>query len=264
MNSDIINSDKLLFVCANPGSGGYRLGRILSCFNNVFWYSNGRNGHDPWLVYVNNRVSGKQISENHYDRYIGHQMVPLAGKRIECYWNDTDLDYFYNNVWSDKMLSCGATAIIKNNMYISWIVHDTPQYIRNRFPNAKIVNLIDTNISQVSNRYVQTTALYPAFIKNSELKPTYDTKHTEILKYNPNPTYRDLWMWNTYKEATFSEFKTNEYLEYVNELLYTLNQEKKIENPNYFSLTWDSLSVDSLRDYLKSTSIDIRFNELLV
>lgn len=258
--SNVLEHDKLLFICANPGAGGYKLGRIISCFNNVFWYSNGRNGYTPWDIYQNDRVAGKNISGKHYDRYIGYQMVPLAGERIECYWEQDDIDTFYNTVWATEMLKSGAISIMDNDMYISWIVHDTPQYIRSRFPNAKIVNLFDTDIDQIAKRYLTTTSHFPVYFNKDTLKPTYlnDYARTldELMTLNPKPRIKDLWMWKTHQAPIFDKECRSEYLEDITKMLEVYNNDKKIESPSYLSLTLDSLSVDTLQKYLNSTAVN--------
>jgi len=258
--SNVLEHDKLLFICANPGAYGYKLGRIISCFNNVFWYANGRNGYNPWDIYQNDRVAGKNISGRHYDRYIGYQMVPLVGERIECYWEQDDLDIFYNEVWATEMLKSGAISVMDNDMYISWIVHDTPQYIRSRFPNAKIVNLIDTDIDKIANRYLTKTSHFPAYFNKDDLKPTYLNDYAktldELMSLTPKPRIKDLWMWNTHQDPEFDKSKREEYLKQITLMLTNLNEEKKIESPSYFNLTMNSLSIDALQEYLESNFVD--------
>jgi hypothetical protein len=268
MNSDIIQSNKLLFICANPGSGGYRLSRIISCLDNVFWYSNGRNGIYPWTVYNNSRVAGKEISEYHYDRYIGHQMVPLVGERIESYWNADDLDNYYNNIWADKMLSSGATSITKNNMYISWVVHDLPDYILARFPNAKIINLIDDDIDVVVNRYLETTALFPIILRNTDIKPVYKTEHAVLVdrltKTNKLATYRDLWAIKYKNVHSYSNLLFDqEFKQYLENMFNYLHNIKLKRNPSYYSTSWSSFNVDEIKSYLGSNIIENNYQLLL-
>jgi hypothetical protein len=59
------NNTNYLFILANQGAGGHRLGRIISCFNNVYWYSSKHNGEHPWDVFFTEAVSGKNISQYH-------------------------------------------------------------------------------------------------------------------------------------------------------------------------------------------------------
>lgn len=267
-NSDIIQSNKLLFVCANPGAGGYRLGRIISCLDNVFWYSNGRNGKDPWTVYKNDRVAGKTISQYHYDRYIGYQMVPLVGERIERYWDKNDLDNYYNNVWSEYMLSSGASAIAKNNMYITWIVHDLPEYVLSRFPNAKVINLVDDNASSTIDRYLETTALFPIILRNENIKPKYKTDYARLVdsltEKNEFATYRDLWALQNKKEFSYSLEFDQEYKKYITDVFLKLHFEKTKINSSYLSVNWSLFNIDEIKSYLGSSFVDKNYCSLMV
>jgi hypothetical protein len=109
------NSPNYLFILANPGSGGHRLGRIISCISNVYWYRHIKNGIHPWDVFFTDKVSGKNISQYHYDRLVGDNSIPLLGERIERWWNTEDYNIFYNEVWSTQIVKFQS---ILDNQYI--------------------------------------------------------------------------------------------------------------------------------------------------
>lgn len=263
---DYINSNKLLFVLATPGGGGNRLGRIVSCCDNVFWYANEtKNGITPWDIFSTNVVKGRNISPYHYDRRTKKNMIPLAGERIEKFWDNTDLDTLYNVNWQSDMTLAGADEIINRGQYITWVLHDDPEYMLSRFPNAKVINLIDDDINEVVSRYLSTTALFPINIENTRLKPA-DSKFikslTELMIINSSPTYRDHWAWENFNKAVYDSSLDAMYLEFVNAYISDLHI-KKQRSTCGLNVKWSYLGIDSILSYLGSNTVDENYIKLL-
>jgi hypothetical protein len=235
------------------------LGRLASCLNNVHWYSHLLNGECPWDVNYNNVVLGKNISPYHYDRYIDQNTVPLLGERIERYWNESDHDHFYNHIWATQMTKCGADNVMQNGNYISWIVHDLPSTLLSRFPNAKILNLIDDDLDQLVDRYKTTTALFPVHIKSFCLKPSYKNKFTQSIELlmvsNSNPTYRDFWAWTEFQLPEYQDRLEIYYNQYLRTTLGKLLENKKRET-QCLNLSWANLDINVIKKYLNSSTID--------
>lgn len=260
------DSSNLLFICSTPGGAGYRLGRLLSCFNNVYWYCNRRNGEVPWDIFLSNEVKGRLISPYHYDRRTSKNMIPLVGERIEKYWNDSDLQFYYQTVWNQQMNIADAGSIIDHN-YISWVIHDTPAYILSLFPNAKIINLIDTDIDQVVERYLATTSLFPIKFENKNVKPEYFTKYAadvdNLEKINISATQRDFWAWEMYNTPIYNKTMDNAYYLYVKDLLYTLHNKKNINEDGWINVSWNNIDILKIQEFLNSDNIDINYKKLL-
>jgi hypothetical protein len=265
---DYINSNKLLFVCALPGGSGYRFGRLLSCFNNVYWYANKRNGDVPWQFACNQEVKGKAISPYHYDRRTSKNMIPLVGERIERYWNNKDLDQYYTSTWTSLMESAGANELISQGQYVSWIVHDAPAQIINKFPNSKIINLIDGDVNSIINRYKETTALFPVSIENSHIKPSYKTEYAvsleELKMINDLPSYKDLWAWQTFKIPKYFRKLDSAYIDYLTEYMRNLSEQKRIQDTeNILTVSWKDLDLDVVKDFLNASYLDKNYLSLL-
>jgi hypothetical protein len=264
---DYLNSDKLLFICASPAASGYRLGRIVSCIDNVYWYRNKRNGDVPYNTFYSEDVKGKSISQYHYDRRTKTNMIPLVGERIEKYWKNEDINYYYSTVWTRMMDVSGAKEIIDQGKFISWIIHDNPKSILNRFPNCKVINLIDDDIGSVATRYLETTALFPAKLENKNIKPTYYNEYAESLinlqKLNADPTYRDLWAWEKYKIEKYHDSLANEYYRQIFNELTVLNSLKKIIDPKCLTVSWSTFRIEEVLKFLNSKDIDINYKILL-
>lgn len=264
---DLTNSEYLLFICATPGNGGHRLGRIISCFDNVYWYSHPNNGKDPSDIFYNEVVKGKSISPYHYDRLTEISMIPLVGERIEKYWHEEDYDYFYRVVWNELITEAGAADIIIQKKYLTWIIHDDPNYIRSRFPNSKIINLIDNDIDQVVNRYLKTTAYFPASIDNPKTKPYYQTIYAtqleKIKQVNKKPTLRDMWAWVNYEKYFFDDIMLPQYFLEIKKEISDLNLKKTKAYNNMLNINWETLNIDNLKNFLNASNIDHNYIKLL-
>jgi hypothetical protein len=271
---DYSNSDKLIFILASAGGGGHRLGRIVCCFNNVFWYEAIRNGKYPWRIFPSDQVKGKDISPYHFDRRTNTDMIPLVGERIERFWNAEDFNTLYSTVWNQQMSAAGADAIISNGKSLVWVIHDTAEYILAKFPNAKIINLVDQDINYVIERYLKTTALFPVTIENRNLKPGYVNRHAQLIDdlliaraplsaCQDDPTYRDLWAWEYNQQPIYTEDLDSEYKSYISTLLKAQHIERIKESPNYINVTWDNLNIESIKSFIGATSIDENYKFLL-
>ena len=268
MSIDYYNSDHLLFVVASAGAGGHRLGRIVSCIDNVYWYADAKtNGLNPWDIFSTNLVKGKDISPYHFDRLTPKNVVPLIGERVEHYWLDKDLNLYYKQNWVEAMNLAGADNIIDSGKYLLWVLHDTPQYLLSRFPKSKIINLIDTNVDATIDRYIATTALFPITINNKSIKPNYQNDYAmnldNLRKINPTPTYRDFWSWSNHQIPFYSTKFDLEYKKYVSSMILQQHAERIKENPEYINVTWDDLNVRDIIKYLGANSIDENYIKLL-
>lgn len=261
---NIFDSQNFLFILASPGAGGHRLGRIISCINNVYWYTHTKNGEKPWDVFFNNSVSGKSISQYHYDRLVGEMgSVPLVGERIERWWNIEDHNNFYNNVWAKEIIKFQK---ILEDQYIHWVLHDVPENLLTRFPNSKIISLIDNDVRAVANRHIATTSKFPCYYHHSNLKPSYLNEHasmaTALHNIKPDATERDLWIFKNYKVSANYE---KDYEESVYNKILTDNAVRNsFEDPRHKKITWESLDLSQVIDFLKADTIDSNYKFLIV
>jgi hypothetical protein len=273
---DYTNSDRLLFVLASPAGGGYRLARIISCFDNVHWYSCQNNGLHPWSVYRADpknpspspfKVKGRDISKYHFDRRTKNGMIPLLGERIEKFWEVDELDILYKENWNNEFLTSRGADIVASGKYVLWVLHDIPTTLQNRFPNAKIISLLDDDPYEVITRYLTTTALFPFKIENKNLKPIVDNQVSknlsELEKLNPNPTYRDYWAWTTKGIAEYSTLFKKDYTTYVSSIIFHQRTEMSKENPKCLKVSWDSLDIDLIKNFIASESIDPNYIKLI-
>jgi hypothetical protein len=250
----VFNNNNYLFVLANQGAGGHRLGRLVSCFNNVYWYSSAHNGVNPWDIFFDNKVTGKSISAYHYDRTVDNKTLPIVGERILKWWDRKDYKKFYNTVWTNEI----KKITIPKNIFMHWVLHDTPEEIHEVFPQAKIVSLIDTDIDLVADRYMETTANFPCAINHFNLKPPYKNQYATNIDALVNPTEQELWF-HTNKNST-----QQDYINYIKENLTLLNNARQsYTNKNYITVTWDTLNLDNLKNFLNADTINHHYTKLL-
>ena len=256
-------SDKLLFVLASPGGGGHRLGRIVSCLDNVYWYSHEFNGLNPYDVSYNNVVNGKDISPYHFDRLHKNKILPVVGERLERYFDSADYDEVYD-LWNNHMDSAGIDQIMENK-YVLYVLHDKPENILKRFPNCKIINLVDIDIELTADRYMNTTALFPIHINSIVPKPryinTFNEKLIELRSVTSKPTYRDFWAYTKYNTLYVTDYDM-EYKKYVIKII-TEHNNSSITDYRVTNITWEGMEVLKLIQFCNSQSIDSNYTKLL-
>lgn len=183
-------SSKLLIINSLSGGGGFRLGRILSCHEKVYWYSHPDNGSQPWTFATTDAVKETAFSRYHYDRILPDgTYLPLIGSRIEKYW---DNEGWLEN-WHATMRGMDLPA-----GYLTYIVHDSPAYLRKRFPDSLIFNLIgDANLA--TKRHMMTSANFRIDYAMDGQLPTHKSEWVKdrdaLLARNPTATVKDLWMY---------------------------------------------------------------------
>lgn len=229
-----MNGAKLLIINSLQGAGGHRLGRILSCFEDVYWYSHPNNGLEPWSLALNNKIKESAISKYHYDRILSNgESIPLIGSRIEKYWDSPK--------WYDNWLSIMNTLDLPDK-FLTFVVHDSPKYLRSFFPEAFIVNLI-CDPDKSTDRHMNTSAKFRIDFKLKGQRPDYKSvwvkASEQLLSKNKNATEADLWeyMYKTdhyqgmkikNREANKLNFKEKSYanitLDYESLKLYDLEK----------------------------------------
>lgn len=251
----MVDHKNYLFILANQGAGGHRLGRTISTLDQVYWYGCKENGLTPDDSDFNDIISGKNISEYHYDRLVGDQMVPLVGERIELWWENKDKDVYYNDVWTNKM-SQNCFKKILETQYLHWVIHDTPDALLKRFPNAKIISLIDQDITAVVDRFCKTTAFFPAYYNFPGLKPPLMNQYTidvdSLEKIKPKSTLRDLWLYQHKKELNLSDDASG-YKKFIKNYLQKNNNLRiKTDHPRHLKVTWSDINLKIIKDFLKN------------
>jgi hypothetical protein len=188
---NLFEHDKFLFVAFEPGARGYRFCRELAHnYDNIYWYSCKENGVTPLDNSIENTtIKHRLISHNHFDRLVNGKMLPPLFTTIEPYYNDIEE---YYPLFKKLFIERGGLDIMENGQYIMYPVHVTKSKIKEKFPNARIEEIIPDNIENVVDHYLNTSANFPAYLKMFDFRPDYLTTHAKILEKNKNATIRDL------------------------------------------------------------------------
>lgn len=202
----VLDSSRLIFISFEQGCGGHRLGRVISCLPDVHWYSHRDNGINPWNVhYKHTDIKQRHVSRYHYDRLVPKGSLPPLHDYVKDFIPDEE--HYYNRFFYPRFEKMSGPEIMKKNRLVI-CTHELPEKIIKRFPKAKVLNLIGDSYD-VGERYLQTTALFPGFLKMKWLggeNTEYGKKLRTIAKeLGSDFTIRDIWAWDKYKTKYIEE-----------------------------------------------------------
>lgn len=238
---------QLLIINSLQGGGGHRVGRIFSCYNDVYWYSHDNNGFQPWEFALNTKVKEAQFSKMHYDRLLSDgTRVPLIGSRIEKYWDNENWYYNWLAIMSKLKLP---------KKYITYVVHDSPEYLRRLFPKSYIVNLI-CDPKDATDHHMKTSANFRIDFKLAGQRPNYKSKWVKlsdaILDLHNSATEKEAWEFINPKKSYYNHMlKINDN-----------KNEKNIKEKSAANITIDKVSFDptKIEDLGK---LDVNYKRLM-
>ena len=194
----LFDHDRFLFVAFEQGAKGYRYCRQIANENDdIHWYSCLENGVTPLDVSTTNpyryeprlTVRQRAIAPNHFDRLVNGKMLPPLFNVIEPYYNDIEE---YYPLFLKLFIERGGLDIMESGKYVMYPVHVTKSKIKAKFPNARILEIIPSNINEVVEHYLNTVAKFPAYLKLADFRPAYLTPYAKKLEDNKDATIRDL------------------------------------------------------------------------
>jgi len=239
---------KLLIINSLQGGGGHRLGRILSCYENVYWYSHPNNGEYPWTFSTNDKIKEAAFSKYHYDRILEDgTRIPLIGSRIEKYWGNDD--WLVN--WKQLMAN-----IVLPDKFITFVVHDSPSYLRRYFPKSVIVNLMSDPLLS-TKRHMQTSANFRIDFKLEGQVPNYKSKWVKVrdalLELNKDATEKEAW--------TFINAGKN-YEEHMKDYNLKANKKNFDERKDAdYTISWNTFEPEFFQQYFGE--LDAHYERLL-
>jgi len=251
MNGVSNTNCKVLIINSLQGAGGHRLGRIFSCYESVYWYSHSDNGICPWEFRSTSNLNLKEFSKYHYDRTLTNgDQIPLIGSRIEKYWDNTDWIKNWNKLMNNLFLP---------TKLLTFVVHDSPKYLREIFPKSIIVNHV-CDPEYATKRHLETSANYKIKYTLKNQTPSYKSRwvndRDKLLLVNLLSTEKDLWMFRhncSYSDYCKAMFEFND-----------ISNKKNILENDYADITvkWEELN---LFDHeVKLGKINKNFEKLLV
>ena len=233
----MLDESRIIFISFEQGCGGHKLGRVLSCLPDVYWYSHKDNGANPWNVYFKNSdIRQRHISRYHFDRLVPNGSLPPIHDYVKDFIPDEE--HYYTRFFYPRFEKMGGNMIIKKNRIII-CTHELPEKLLKRFPNAKVLNLIDDEY-KTGERYLHTTAVFPGFLKMKWLdgeNTEYGKKLRTIAKeIGPDFTIRDIWAWDKYK-LKFNDKHHIEYSMNIHDIIRINMRKRRHLPPHYKNLS---------------------------
>ena len=109
---------------------------------------------------------------------------------------------------------------MKKNRLV-FCTHEVPKKLQERFPKAKIINLVGDDF-RIAQRYMKTTAIFPGHLKMKWIggeNTDYGRKLKTIAKeVGTDFTVRDIWAWDNYKSKYIDKYE-DEYWSHVRDTI---------------------------------------------
>jgi hypothetical protein len=161
----------------------------LSTSPDAKWYDHQWNGDHPWCWNHFPVELGLGVSPGHYLKFFKQGEVPSFGYFQEWFEHKE-----FDQPWLNDIL---------DNHKLIYTVHDTPEYLKARFPNCKIVmiDIADNDWSNVVKNQIEKTGCYPAVGVNSSIdkinwqKATGQNTIRDWEKYSNNLTDQEWIKW---------------------------------------------------------------------
>lgn len=160
--SDVYNNPNFVFVSFEPGSRGHSIGRVLCSLPEVHWYSNLDNGINPWNVsHKCDWIIQRRVAPRHFDRTMPNgEVLPPAWDYVKDF---VDCDTYYRDLFPVQFRKAQGQQYL-NTHRLLYCTHGLPQDILLQFPNSRVINIV-ADVDDIVNRYMHTTAHFPAYLK---------------------------------------------------------------------------------------------------
>lgn len=243
-HSIISEDDRLLIVSANSGGGGWKMARLSCCYEGVYWYACDSNGDHPWTMPDDYECTERLLAKNHFNRYLPNgDVVPLFGERVSRFWND--------DAWIQRWQRLYNQLDLPDKKLV-FVSHDSPQELRNWFPNSFIINLYEDDSKNSSNWHLRTSANYRIDHHFSGMKPAYKNRYQNIidliLNNKASPTFKDIWLYNTFQCFDWTDELYKLYEDYEHHRIHCENLLRQSQSAYCdINTTWNTFSVDILK-----------------
>ena len=213
------NGNRFIFISFDQGNGGHKIGRVISCLPDVHWYSHKDNGINPWNVYFKHTdIRQRYTSKYHYDRLVSKGSLPPLHDYVKDFIPDEE--HYYKRFFYPRFEKMGGYELMKKNRLV-FCTHEVPKKLQERFPKAKIINLVGDDF-RIAQRYMKTTAIFPGHLKMKWIggeNTDYGRKLKTIAKeVGTDFTVRDIWAWDNYKSKYIDKYE-DEYWSHVRDTI---------------------------------------------
>ena len=191
-----------MFVSFVEGAFGHFFSRCLLTSPDATWYNHPANGKHPWSWNQFPVETGLASAPAHFLKFFKLDDDPSLGSRIEVPSFGFYEEFFpigsFDQTWLTTMLDTSK---------IICPVHDTPEVIRQHFPNCKIVmiDVPETDYDKVIKNHIEKSGSYNVVGVNSKQdkldwsKLTHQNSLRDWEKYSNNLTDQEWVNWTAYR-----------------------------------------------------------------
>ena len=238
--------DNIVFVSFENGGGGHRFARTIAACDCIYWYSHQDNGINPWNINTKHTtIRQRKVAPAHFDRIVPNGKLPPTWDYVKDFFPFPEYYYRLFNKEFDRLAP-------KTQQSFVYCTHSKPSELLQWFPACKVINLIH-DIDSLVERYLQTTANFPGWIRMADLVPE-DNRHLVFLECMRNIkkdfTVSDIWAQKThgtlFKSEYYEEYKAN-----VRNTLY-YNMQDRINTDNKLVLNVRDKNWREIKNFLAS------------
>ena len=245
----MLTGDKFIFISFENGGGGHRLGRVLCTLPNNYWYSHPDNGINPWNVWFETtNIRQRKVSRYHFDRLVPNGMLPPTHDYVSKFIPDED--EYYSKYYYPAFEKMNGYEIIKHQNLVL-CSHALPSVLLSRFPDAKVLNIVG-DADNIAERYLKTTAIFPAYLKLKWLNgenTEYGKKLAKMAEaYGNDFTVRDIWCHDNFNDRYSDRYKDMYETHVYNMIRTNMEARKMYLNPN--SLTVRAKDYKLIKEFL--------------
>jgi len=217
--------DNIIFVSFEQGGGGHRLARVIASLPGVYWYSNTDNGINPWNITTHNTtITARSVSPAHFDRIVPNGKLPPTWDYVREFFPFPE---YYYNVFKTEF----ARLQPQTDRSFVYCTHSTPSELKQWFPACKVINMIH-NVDSLVDRYMQTTAKFPGWLRLKGLVHE-DNPHLVFLKcmreLKKEFTIEDIWAQRNHG-TMFNKAYYDEYRQSVSNTMHYRMEDRKSTN----------------------------------
>ena len=239
--------ERIIFVSFEQGGGGHRFARTIAALDCIYWYSHPDNGVQPWNIHFeHSNIRQRYAAKAHFDRIVPKGKLPPTWDYVSDFFPNPAT---YYGLFYKKFIEF-APDTDKKFLYCT---HSTPGELRKFFPKSKIINIVN-DVKSITDRYMQTTALFPGWVRFEGLveeNNEYLQFLNDIKKRKKDFTRRDIWAVKTHGEL-YNEDMYDEYYPYIYNITnmrmaermeyYDFNTYRAVIRPNWLELKYFLLS----------------------
>ena len=220
------NHPNWLFVTFTKGAFGHQLGRVLMTSPDVHYYDHPVNGPHPWSWNHFPADTGWHIAPAHFLRAFSDKNKSFRMWDFRISVPTRGIIYDEDFAFPDDAFQKKELIELLDEKKLVVPGHETPEYIRERFPNASIVSIKVQNEDwiNVAKNQITATGNFKAFLKGTK---SYTEEKQRWHTNTHQSSNRD---WQRYSMNLNEEEWVRWTINYIKELDQSINVRPELIN----------------------------------